>query len=134
MKLVKQENPFGCGIACIAAVLNINYEKALKLFKNGKKRASETPNFYCKEMVIVLKNSGLNYQYKYLKKRLRQKLYQPNTIVFIKRSKKYPYGHYLIRVDHQWMDPWINLPNKNIKAGFRKRLPGKPIYFISSNR
>lgn len=42
-----------------------------------------------------------------------------------------PFGHYLIRFNNQWIDPWINLPNKNIKAGFRKRLPGKPIYGIS---
>lgn len=119
MRLVKQEDPFGCGVTCIAFILKINYHQALTLFKDGKIRAKEKPNFYCREMVMILNHSGLKYQYKYLKKRLLKKIYQPNTIVFIKRSKKYPFGHYLIRANRQWMDPL---------AGFRTKLPGKPIY------
>jgi len=73
-------------------------------------------------------------EYKYIKGKIRKKIYQDNTIVFIKRSKKYPYGHYLSRYKSSWMDPWINSKNdrkiKKIKAGFRKRLPGKAIYAI----
>lgn len=36
MKPVKQEDNFGCGIACVAAVLNTNYKNALTLFKDGQ--------------------------------------------------------------------------------------------------
>ena len=127
MKPIKQADPFGCGIACVAFVLTINYKSALKLFVDGEKRAKEE-GFYCKEIAITLNHLGLKY--KYLKKGLRKNVYRPNTIVFLKRSKKYPYGHYLVRFNNKWMDSWINLPDKNIKAGFRKRLPGKPIYTI----
>jgi len=66
-------------------------------------------------------------------------MYEDGVIVFIKRSVRYPAGHYLARMNGQWMDPWINFPNdqniKNIKnatSGFRKKLPGKPIYALFS--
>ncbi|MEM0476561.1 MAG: hypothetical protein QW367_02905 [Candidatus Aenigmatarchaeota archaeon] len=85
-------------------------------------------------MVNFLKRFFPNVHYKYLKPKWRRKIYQEGTIVFIKRNKKYPYGHYLVRYKNLWMDPWINLLKEKrmekAKAGFRKRLPGKPIYAI----
>lgn len=61
-------------------------------------------------------------------------IYRDNVIIFLKRSIDYPFGHYLLRVNSKWMDPWINLQkNKNIKdasSGYRMRLPGKPIYAV----
>ncbi len=130
MRSVKQEDSFGYAVACVAFVLNIEYLKARKLFKNGEKRAKSIPNFYYREIVEILKNAGLDYQHKYVKTKIRRKTYTGNTIVFIKRSKKYHYGHYLVRFENKWMDPWINFPDRNIKVGFRKRLPGKPIYIV----
>ncbi len=130
MKSIKQEDSLGCAIACVASVLKIEYKDAIRLFINGKKRAKEIPNFYCREIVMILNNAGLNYQYKYIKPEIRNKIYQQNSIVFIKRSKKYSYGHYLVRFKNKWVDSWINFPNESIKAGFRKRLPGKALYVI----
>ena len=34
MKNITQKDDFGCGIACTASVLNLNYEQAKKLFHN----------------------------------------------------------------------------------------------------
>lgn len=129
MKLIKQVDAFGCAIACVAFVLNIKYSDAIKLFKNGENKARSS-GFYCKEIIEILKNAGFNFQYKYIKPRIRNKIYQKHSIVFIKRSDKYRYGHYLVRFENKWMDPWINFSQKNIKSGFRKRLPGKAIYAI----
>jgi hypothetical protein len=85
-------------------------------------------------LVAILDRSGYFYQYRYLKPRLRKIIYRDDVIVFIKRSKKYPFGHYLVRYQNLWMDPWINFPKekdvKKAKAGFRKRLPGKAIYAL----
>ncbi|MBI5391734.1 hypothetical protein HZB00_01905 [Candidatus Woesearchaeota archaeon] len=58
-----------------------------------------------------------------------------NTIVFIRRSKDYPAGHYLAKTKTGWMDPWINfdLSSLNLnyaQSGFRKRLPEKAIYAV----
>ncbi len=129
MKLIAQEDDLGCGIACSAVIAGISYQEALNLFENGKERATKN-GFYCKEIVIVMKNLGLIYQFKYIKKHIKYRIYKPNTIVYIKKSKQYPLGHYLVRTENMWIDPWINFPNINRKAGFRKRLPGKPIYII----
>lgn len=73
-------------------------------------------------------------EYHYLNKKWRRKIYQDKTIVFIRRSSLYPDGHYLIRGKKFWMDPWINfLKEKDVKkarAGWRRRLLGKPIYGV----
>ena len=130
---ITQEDPFGCGVACVAFALGFSYQKTLKLFKKGKQKA-KTKGFYCKDLVRTLNNQGRNFKYRYIKDMIRNKIYQNNTIVFIKRSRKYPWGHYLCRYENSWMDPWINFPeNKNIRKarpGLRKRLPGYPIYAI----
>lgn len=129
MKPIVQEDPLGCGVACMAAVLGVSYQESLNLFKNGQKKAIEI-GFFCKEIVVALKKKGLVYEYRYIKGKLRKKIYKQGTIVFLRRSKKYPSGHYLCRINNKWMDPWINFPNGNRKAGFRKRLPEKPTYII----
>ncbi len=132
MKAIKHEDPHGCSVACIASVTGITYQEALRLFPNGKEKADKT-GFYCREIVSALEKKNIRYKYGYIKSRIRSKIYKDGTIVFIKRSKKYPTGHYLCRVNKTWMDPWINFPEMNKKAGFRKRLPGKSIYLISRN-
>ncbi len=129
---VAQEDPLGCAVACIAFVLNISYKNALRLFQDGENRVKSSPDFYCKEIVQVLNKSGLDYSYRYISTKLRHRIYKQGSIVFIRRSRRYPVGHYLYRVKSAWMDPWINIPSTDRKAGFRKRLPGNPIYAILS--
>lgn len=129
MKLIAQEDHLGCGAACVAAVLGVSYQESLDLFKNGQKKAVEV-GFLCKELVIALKKKGLEYEYRYIKGKLRKKISKQGTVVFLKRSKKYPSGHYLCRAENMWMDPWINFPDEDRKSGFRKRQPEKPIYVI----
>lgn len=129
MNAIKQEDFLGCAVACVAFILKIKYKNARELFKGGEKKA-QTLGFYCKEIVEVLNRAGHNYQYKYIKPKARSKVCKQGSIVFIKRSKKYIYGHYLVRSEKKWMDSWINLPDESIKAGFRKRLPGKAIYAV----
>lgn len=124
---VKQENVMGCGVACVAFVLNIKYQKALKLFKNPQNAGSR--GFYCKDIVEALGKKNLDFKYiKNLK--IKKLTYKNNSIVYVGKSKKYPAGHYLSRWGSKWMDPWINFPNRPIKAGFRKRLPEKSIYVV----
>ncbi len=100
MIAIKQKHLFGCGIACTANILGLSHDKTLSLFKNGKNKA-KSKGFLCKEILEVLNKNGKKYQYKYIKKRIRGKIYQNGVIVYIKRSKKYPKGHYLCRVNNQ---------------------------------
>lgn len=123
---ITQKDNLGCAVACTAFVLNRTYEETFKMF--GK----NTNGYLCKEIIAILKKYGENYYYRYLTPKLRRNIYFAGTIVFIKRSKKYPSGHYLARANNCWMDSWVNFKNdKNINnagSGFRKRLPEKPIY------
>ena len=131
MKSIAQKDGYGCGIACTASVLNLNYQQTKKIFPNSKQ--AKDFGFLCKDIVAAFKKKGLAYEYKYIKPRIKRRIYKQGTIVFIARSKKYPAGHYLARdMKRGWMDPWINFPSDlaNNKSGFRKRLPGKPIYAI----
>ena len=90
--------------------------------------------FYVKDLALALNNAGKAYQSKYVKPPIRKLLYKEGSIVLIRRSKTYKTGHYLIRHEGMWMDSWINLPTsadiRQAKSGFRKRLPGTPIYVI----
>lgn len=130
MEPVRQEDGLGCAVACVAFVLQIPYKQALTLFPDGKRRVKEEANFYCPEIVQILNNAELKYTWKKLPKNLPEKDLKNLSIVFIKRSKIHPYGHFLCRYNDSWMDPWINLPDRNIKAGFRETLPGEPTYAI----
>jgi hypothetical protein len=131
MNSITQEDPYGCSLACIAFLTNKSYPGIASLIS---KQRAENEGFYCKELVKLLKDLRYEYQYKYLKNRFKKYTYNDGVIVFIKRSKKYPSGHYLARRNGLWMDPWINFKIgakiENAKSGFRKRLPGKAIYGI----
>ncbi len=102
---IVQRNNFGCNATCLAFITNKTYEKVVKDL--GKKKA-KSKGFYCQEIVNYLKKSGYQAEFHYLKSKWKKKIYQDKTIVFINRSKKYPYGHYLVRYRNLWMDPWIN--------------------------
>lgn len=128
---ITQEFDYGCGIACFAFALHITYRQAADLL--GEKQANST-RFWIKDLTAALNNAGKYYKSKHIKPLTKNVVYEEGTIVLIRRSKLYPTGHYLIRHEGNWMDPWINLPaNKNIKhakSGYRKRLPGKPMYAL----
>ena len=129
MKPIKQEHSYGCCIACLAFILQTDYKTVLNSIKGGAYKA-ENIGFFCRNLTMILNSKGHKYKWKYLKPRIRKRIYSTNVIVFIKRSKKYPAGHYLVRHEDKWMDSWINFPNLPIKAGFRRRLSEKAIYAI----
>lgn len=128
---ITQQHHFGCGAACVAFVAEVSYRKAVELL--GIEKAVKQ-GFTCQELVVTLQQLGWSFTYKYINAKVQPQIYQDGTIVFIKRSKKYPVGHYLVRYQSQWMDPWINFyANQDIsdaQSGWRDRLPGKPIYVL----
>lgn len=132
MFAVRQEDQLGCGIACVAYVLGMSYKDTRNLFIDGEHKATYK-GFYCRDLVTVLKWKGKNYTHRYIKKNGVQERFNNLSIVFIKRSKQYPAGHFLVKTDCGWMDPYINYPEKEPKAGFRKDLPGVPMYVIEES-
>lgn len=128
-KSVTQKHALGCAVACVAYILNISYKKAHEFFKNPN--YATTRGYYCREIVKALENAGLRYGYRYVKSSKRKLLSLDNIMVFIKRSKKYPGGHYLVYRNKKWMNPWINFPYINpAKSGFSEKLPGKVQWLI----
>ncbi len=128
--MVAQEHFSGCAVACVAELLGISYQQALLYF--AKPKRAKFNGFYCREVVMALDRAGIGAKFSYLKPGLRRSIYRPGVIVVIAHSERYPIGHYLIRVEGIWMDPWINFPDikTGAQAGLRKRLPGRPIYAI----
>ncbi len=130
-KPITQEHTAGCAIACVASILNINYKKALNFFNKDN---VSIRGYYCSEIVKALNKNGLNYKSSKVNSKTKRFLSKQGTIVFVKRSKKYPIGHYLLKTNNGWMNPWINFPEINpAKSGFNKKLPGKAQWIIYSN-
>lgn len=119
MKPVAQEDGLGCAVACVAFVLNIPYPQAVNLFQDGQRRVKEEANFYCPEIVKILNTHGKNYKWKKLPQGVKEEEIEELSIVFVDRSKKLPFGHFLTKYKNQWMDPWINVPATPIRAEFR---------------
>jgi hypothetical protein len=128
---ITQKVEYGCGVACFAFAANITYDEAAHFL--GLEQAS-SDRFWIKDFVTALNRFGLQYEAKYVKPHIRRLIYIEGAIVLIHRSKTYKSGHYLIRHNGQWMDPWINLPKsydiRKATSGYRARLPGKPMYVL----
>lgn len=63
-KSITQEFDYGCGIACFAFALGVNYKEATLLL--GEEQAN-SQRFWVKDLVIALNKFGLNYEAKYIK-------------------------------------------------------------------
>src|ERR1035437_7497914 len=129
IKRVTQIHGMGCGVACVAAVLGIRYDVALRLFK--KPQNAWTKGFMCRDLVKALNKAGFPYQHKYLKNKRDLILRVPGTIVFTRFSRAYPRGHYLVRTRKGWMNPWANFPKiAPAKSAIVARLPAQPSYAV----
>ena len=131
MKLITQESPMGCAIACCASLADLTYKCMRGFFEDGEMK-DQTSGFYNTDIVDALAKVGIRAK-GYSIKRWGNKRIKNGTIIFIKRSKKYPAGHFLLKTKNGWMNPWINHPNiKPAKSDFQKRLPGKIDWIIET--
>lgn len=126
-KYIKQEDSMGCGIACVAYILDISYGKAVDLFTQKQKR--ETRGFTSKDITEAIKVFGTNYKSVYVGREKKSEI-ENNSIVYVPKCDYFPYGHYLVKIQNGYMDPFINLHESNFdytkaKAGLRKTLPNK---------
>ena len=93
MNSVAQRDWLGCGIACTAFILGLSYNKTKQKYFQNAGDANKT-GYYCRDLVAALSRAKKSYDYSYVgNKNVRCK---NETIVFIKRSKRYPCGHYLV--------------------------------------
>ena len=128
--LVPQEHSMGCAVACVASLLQISYQDALKSFSN--REHAWTRGFYCRDIVEALQKSGLKYGYTKFEPLLHVGLlFKVGTIAFVGPCEKYPSGHFLLRAATGWMNPWKNFPLMiPIESGIVENLPGEPTYIV----
>jgi hypothetical protein len=137
-RYIAQIDEMGCGVACVANKLGISYEQATELFLYPGH--AKTIGYKCKYIVDALRNAGQDVRLRHIKDHDRNSIAKGKIpiptggIVFLERSKLYPFQHYLLKADKGWVDPWINMhddPNvAHARAGLRKYLPGRPYYVI----
>ncbi len=132
-QLILQEHGMGCGVACVAFALEISYKKALSLF--DKPQNAWSKGYMCRDIIHALHNGKKEYRHFWYQKKHEKFLKKPGVIVYIKRSEKYPAGHYLIRTSEKtWMNPWSNFPViYPLEGTFQKRLPGVVGYIMIPN-
>src|SRR5260221_914442 len=107
---ITQLHNYGCGAACVAFISGVNYLKVVSLLSE---LIVLVKGYHCRELVIALERLGLTYSLNHINSKKRKLVYQEGVIVFIRRSKKYPAGHYLVRHNNLWMDPWVNFPQNS---------------------
>ena len=129
MKAIVQEHAMGCAVSCVAYLTKISYKKSLGLFPNPKLAAAR--GSYCSEITLALKKKKLIYKWIKISPKAKNLLKEKDIIVFIGKSEKYPLGHFLLKTNNGWMNPWVNFPCiAPAKAGFEKTLPGKAQWII----
>jgi len=122
-RLVEQENEWGCGVACVASLLGIEYDAALKRLEHHKKgKLDEKPlGLDIHEIIWSLSDHDLWY----IADWRRPAHFPVGSIVCIRGKAPYQDDHYLLMTPHGWMDPWHNT-SKNvsaIKADYREAFP-----------
>jgi hypothetical protein len=129
---VAQRHPLGCAVACVAALSGTSYDEALRLFDQPE--LAWTRGFYCSEVAYAVNRSGREYIFEvYDANRHSPFLKKIGTIVFVESCLTYPAGHYLLRAEQGWMNPWSNFPEMiEVKARFETELPGQIAYVIRS--
>lgn len=136
-RLQHQKDLNGCGIASLANLLGKDYEVIKKDFERKFYTIERGVKIF--DIVNYLKTKRINYKSKFFNQNKKREFNKKEgdryskiigSITLIVKDRKYPVGHYLLRVKNGWVDPWYNLPNRNIKAGLRKRLPGNPWYVL----
>ncbi len=124
----------GCGAACVAYLNCSTYELAVQ--RLGKDKA-ERRGYSLRELTAGINVPQASYRPHHAEKVASDRIDRTGTIVFLDKSKRFPYGHYLVRTEAGWMDPWINLrPGADVsksKAGIRLSLPYAPKWAITDD-
>lgn len=131
---VTQKHPMGCAIACVASRCRINYDRAHQLFEHS---AGAWLNGYTlAEVAEALLKQGLEPRITPIPVRTHSGVktsMSPGTIAFLGPSSFYPSGHYFLKTQHGWMNPWLNFPNMlPARAGIQPHLFSRPDYLIFS--
>ena len=123
-KPITQEDPFGCGVACTAFLLDQSYKETIKMF-NIKK--IENYGCDCPDISKVLNKNGLAYKWK----KYTTGLIPNFSVVYLGPNDYYQVGHWLVKYNDTWMNPWVSGKTiKEAEAGMVNNLLGKITYIV----
>lgn len=122
MKIISQEHTAGCGVACVAFLLQKTYKETLDLFSIPSQAWGR--GFLYNEIIDALRKGGKNYVCNIMESHS----FSNGTIVYIDNPQVYYIGHYLVKWEKGWFDPWINYPIITpAMGGYRPCLLGKVV-------
>lgn len=134
-KFQHQHDLNGCGIACLANLFDENYEDVRVDFEKNFYKINRGVKVF--DLTKFLNSKDYKYSNKFFNhnnyNRIEAMNYASilNSITLIRKNDKYPVGHYLLKVEDGWIDPWLNYPSiDNVHAGLRNELPGEPWYVV----
>lgn len=121
-RLVSQQDEWGCGIACVASLTGLSYKEARSRLeaRKGNPIDTGTPGLELEPIIDVLRDAGIT-----MVQQVGAKRWPSGTIAFLSEEwgRYRGTGHYLLRTDDGWMDPWANLDEGRPRAGYLDRLP-----------
>lgn len=120
-RVVSQLDKCGCGVACVASVAGLSYIQAkLRLEAHGASQDWEKEGVEPRPMILALADADIT-----VKKRAGLRRWPSGTIVFLsdERGIYKGIGHYMVKTDEGWMDPWFNDPDWKARGEIRERLP-----------
>jgi len=122
-RLVAQLDEWGCGIACIASLLDISYEDAYWLARRekGDSIAGGSPGTELHHIAMILQEMGIHVFADWQE----ADDFPAGTILFVEGPEPYDGGHYILRTHKGWMDPWANIRNAD-EARKAKIIKGYP--------
>jgi len=127
---ITQEDPNGCGVACLAFVLNKSYNETRRYFNEKKLETG----VYCPTLVKILRERGMDYEYQKINNENLYLIQIDNAIIYTSPSPQYGTGHWLVRTSEKYMNSWINCDQNydisKAKSGFVDKLPGEPQWVV----
>ena len=94
-----------------------------------EKHKKDTRGFTSKDITQALKRGGVTYRPRYVGRENSPKI-ENNSIIYVPKCDYFLYGHYLVKIQNGYMDPFINVHDSDddytkARAGLRKILPSR---------
>ncbi|HRF53390.1 MAG TPA: hypothetical protein PK027_02880 [Aquimonas sp.] len=126
--LIKQEDEWGCGAACVASLLGISYREAKNLVEEVKGSSVNAPphGLELHHLALALWKKRVKVVADWNPKEIPH-----GTIVCISGDAPYDGDHYMLKTPFGWMDPWYNIGTLPRKANFRQSYPGGTEFLVA---
>lgn len=131
LRMVSQQDEWGCGVACVASILAVSYAEARRLLVKHKKAKIDggQEGLELHHLALALKDRNFHVVADWDE----PKTFIPGTIVLVGRLRgAAEHEHYILSVEgDMFMDPWINYPNEDRQAAFRTGFPKGKIFYVA---